>query len=163
MQDGRCPATAIKLDFRRGTRYVRVSGRRGTQVVRERSAKPLCVGSIPTRASRIPHKFERSISRQPRELFFRLRSTFRRRSLSTLLLDACFKSGTAAQKAATYPACSLTTLRSVLDLTCKVARIGNRLGLHRVLLSGQSYDRNDRPVAGSPSRVVEPPIDSNFV
>jgi hypothetical protein len=24
---------------------------RGTQVVRERSAKPLCVGSIPTRAS----------------------------------------------------------------------------------------------------------------
>jgi hypothetical protein len=27
--------------------------RRGTQVVRERSAKPLCVGSIPTRASRI--------------------------------------------------------------------------------------------------------------
>src|SRR5215813_4412157 len=29
--------------------YVRA--RRGTQVVRERSAKPLCVGSIPTRAS----------------------------------------------------------------------------------------------------------------
>ena len=28
--------------------------RRGTQVVRERSAKPLCVGSIPTRASIIP-------------------------------------------------------------------------------------------------------------
>ena len=27
--------------------------RRGTQVVRERSAKPLCVGSIPTRASNI--------------------------------------------------------------------------------------------------------------
>jgi hypothetical protein len=27
--------------------------RRGTQVVRERSAKPLCVGSIPTRASKI--------------------------------------------------------------------------------------------------------------
>jgi hypothetical protein len=26
---------------------------RGTQVVRERSAKPLCVGSIPTRASKI--------------------------------------------------------------------------------------------------------------
>jgi hypothetical protein len=26
---------------------------RGTQVVRERSAKPLCVGSIPTRASNI--------------------------------------------------------------------------------------------------------------
>ena len=25
---------------------------RGTQVVRERSAKPLCVGSIPTRASK---------------------------------------------------------------------------------------------------------------
>jgi hypothetical protein len=28
-------------------------GWRGTQVVRERSAKPLCVGSIPTRASKI--------------------------------------------------------------------------------------------------------------
>jgi hypothetical protein len=27
------------------------SSGRGTQVVRERSAKPLCVGSIPTRAS----------------------------------------------------------------------------------------------------------------
>jgi hypothetical protein len=27
---------------------------RGTQVVRERSAKPLCVGSIPTRASKKP-------------------------------------------------------------------------------------------------------------
>jgi hypothetical protein len=26
---------------------------RGTQVVRERSAKPLCVGSIPTRASKV--------------------------------------------------------------------------------------------------------------
>jgi hypothetical protein len=31
------------------TRFLK-SGR-GTQVVRERSAKPLCVGSIPTRAS----------------------------------------------------------------------------------------------------------------
>lgn len=30
------------------------SQRRGTQVVRERSAKPLCVGSIPTRASISP-------------------------------------------------------------------------------------------------------------
>jgi hypothetical protein len=30
-----------------------VTKRRGTQVVRERSAKPLCVGSIPTRASTI--------------------------------------------------------------------------------------------------------------
>src|SRR5215471_14885707 len=29
-----------------------LSGWRGTQVVRERSAKPLCVGSIPTRASK---------------------------------------------------------------------------------------------------------------
>ena len=29
--------------------------RRGTQVVRERSAKPLCVGSIPTRASNKSH------------------------------------------------------------------------------------------------------------
>ena len=28
-----------------------VEAGRGTQVVRERSAKPLCVGSIPTRAS----------------------------------------------------------------------------------------------------------------
>ena len=28
--------------------------RRGTQVVRERSAKPLCAGSIPARASNIP-------------------------------------------------------------------------------------------------------------
>jgi hypothetical protein len=27
--------------------------RRGTQAVRERSAKPLCVGSIPTRASNL--------------------------------------------------------------------------------------------------------------
>src|SRR5215475_10984841 len=32
-------------------------GWRGTQVVRERSAKPLCVGSIPTRASKIPCYF----------------------------------------------------------------------------------------------------------
>ena len=31
----------------------RESQGRGTQVVRERSAKPLCVGSIPTRASNI--------------------------------------------------------------------------------------------------------------
>ena len=30
------------------------SAGRGTQVVRERSAKPLCVGSIPTRASNYP-------------------------------------------------------------------------------------------------------------
>ena len=30
-----------------------VDGGRGTQVVRERSAKPLCVGSIPTRASNL--------------------------------------------------------------------------------------------------------------
>jgi hypothetical protein len=29
----------------------RLQSGRGTQVVRERSAKPLCVGSIPTRAS----------------------------------------------------------------------------------------------------------------
>ena len=28
--------------------------RRGTQVVRERSAKPLCAGSIPARASNTP-------------------------------------------------------------------------------------------------------------
>ena len=33
--------------------------RRGTQVVRERSAKPLCVGSIPTRASKfIPFRIK---------------------------------------------------------------------------------------------------------
>ena len=31
--------------------------RRGTQVVRERSAKPLCVGSIPTRASTISNLY----------------------------------------------------------------------------------------------------------
>ena len=34
-----------------GTLFARAG--RGTQVVRERSAKPLCVGSIPTRASNI--------------------------------------------------------------------------------------------------------------
>src|SRR6202008_3404976 len=33
-----------------------ISGR-GTQVVRERSAKPLCVGSIPTRASNLSLQF----------------------------------------------------------------------------------------------------------
>jgi hypothetical protein len=32
--------------------YIPSARRRGTQVVRERSAKPLCVGSIPTRASK---------------------------------------------------------------------------------------------------------------
>ena len=32
-------------------KYHQFKVRRGTQVVRERSAKPLCVGSIPTRAS----------------------------------------------------------------------------------------------------------------
>jgi hypothetical protein len=32
---------------------------RGTQVVRERSAKPLCVGSIPTRASNLTFKFHK--------------------------------------------------------------------------------------------------------
>ena len=31
---------------------------RGTQVVRERSAKPLCVGSIPTRASKFLNKLQ---------------------------------------------------------------------------------------------------------
>ena len=36
---------------------VQVGLRRGTQVVRERSAKPLCVGSIPTRASIISFQF----------------------------------------------------------------------------------------------------------
>ena len=33
-------------------------GWRGTQVVRERSAKPLCVGSIPTRASILPNNLQ---------------------------------------------------------------------------------------------------------
>ena len=37
-----------------------LSMRRGTQVVRERSAKPLCVGSIPTRASNILSHIHRS-------------------------------------------------------------------------------------------------------
>src|SRR3974390_1705376 len=46
------------VDFRPKTRYGRASGR-GTQVVRERSAKPLCVGSIPTRASRISQEHSR--------------------------------------------------------------------------------------------------------
>jgi hypothetical protein len=32
---------------------------RGTQVVRERSAKPLCVGSIPTRASKVSITYKR--------------------------------------------------------------------------------------------------------
>src|SRR5436190_16857816 len=40
---------------------------RGTQVVRERSAKPLCVGSIPTRAS----KSSRRLFRQIHVLFTR--------------------------------------------------------------------------------------------
>ena len=38
---------------RAGEGFFNVEGR-GTQVVRERSAKPLCVGSIPTRASILP-------------------------------------------------------------------------------------------------------------
>ena len=37
---------------------------RGTQVVRERSAKPLCVGSIPTRASNIISFIINSITHQ---------------------------------------------------------------------------------------------------
>ena len=40
----------VALDFACRTRYVNDT-RRGTQVVRERSAKPLCAGSIPARAS----------------------------------------------------------------------------------------------------------------
>jgi hypothetical protein len=39
--------------FRTGASCQAAGQRRGTQVVRERSAKPLCVGSIPTRASNI--------------------------------------------------------------------------------------------------------------
>jgi hypothetical protein len=34
---------------------------RGTQVVRERSAKPLCVGSIPTRASKFANSCDSSL------------------------------------------------------------------------------------------------------
>jgi hypothetical protein len=41
--------------------------RRGTQVVRERSAKPLCVGSIPTRASKFPIGYKPS---NPEGFFF---------------------------------------------------------------------------------------------
>ena len=37
------------------TDVARIKQGRGTQVVRERSAKPLCVGSIPTRASNLFH------------------------------------------------------------------------------------------------------------
>ena len=37
--------------------------RRGTQVVRERSAKPLCAGSIPARASNILNNLEPPYSR----------------------------------------------------------------------------------------------------
>src|SRR3984957_1706593 len=41
--------------------------RRGTQVVRERSAKPLCVGSIPTRASKSIHSTKCAMTfRSPR-------------------------------------------------------------------------------------------------
>jgi hypothetical protein len=40
------------MDIFRTERYRGEQGR-GTQVVRERSAKPLCVGSIPTRASNL--------------------------------------------------------------------------------------------------------------
>ena len=35
---------------------------RGTQVVRERSAKPLCVGSIPTRASKLSCNSRKNLS-----------------------------------------------------------------------------------------------------
>ena len=42
---------ARRVDIFRAGRYLNVPEGRGTQVVRERSAKPLCVGSIPTRAS----------------------------------------------------------------------------------------------------------------
>ena len=46
------------VDFLQRGSYLYVEGRRGTQVVRERSAKPLCVGSIPTRASNPPNLIE---------------------------------------------------------------------------------------------------------
>ena len=45
---------AVPADPARSIRLVLFYKGRGTQVVRERSAKPLCVGSIPTRASNIP-------------------------------------------------------------------------------------------------------------
>jgi hypothetical protein len=42
---------AIHFSYNTAGQKHRAHPRRGTQVVRERSAKPLCVGSIPTRAS----------------------------------------------------------------------------------------------------------------
>ena len=45
-----------------------VDTRRGTQVVRERSAKPLCVGSIPTRASNLFPFVYGVIQERPNEL-----------------------------------------------------------------------------------------------
>src|SRR5205814_3291773 len=45
-------------------------GWRGTQVVRERSAKPLCVGSIPTRASNLSSRqFSSQMMQQFRQSF----------------------------------------------------------------------------------------------
>ncbi|MCU1250793.1 MAG: hypothetical protein JWQ49_3822 [Edaphobacter sp.] len=44
-------AVHFSHNFQQG-RSRQAQPRRGTQVVRERSAKPLCVGSIPTRASK---------------------------------------------------------------------------------------------------------------
>src|SRR5258708_33352792 len=46
---------------------------RGTQVVRERSAKPLCVGSIPTRASSIFSNLKSAHLRTNRTVFIFLR------------------------------------------------------------------------------------------
>ena len=56
---GSTPVSRSKTSPACGTLHLQFAGsinvngplRRGTQVVRERSAKPLCVGSIPTRAS----------------------------------------------------------------------------------------------------------------
>ena len=49
----RYTSSATRLRRFRTSEQAGLGVRRGTQVVRERSAKPLCVGSIPTRASNI--------------------------------------------------------------------------------------------------------------
>ena len=50
----RIPSPPDPLPLAEGGRNAKYGRGRGTQVVRERSAKPLCVGSIPTRASNLP-------------------------------------------------------------------------------------------------------------
>src|SRR5215469_444528 len=56
----------------RYTRAILGRLRRGTQVVRERSAKPLCVGSIPTRASNFAlcfHSVHRPLPKRVPDLY----------------------------------------------------------------------------------------------